>query len=401
MKRSSTPTVLTAIPLLVTPKQVKILNVRIDIKRQIKNACIGEFRKRLKRLRSHPDFQKAILMPKGEERTKTFKEVEEKTGFTLNAMNRFTTEYTQSWMHQHIDSVLAQRIGEEVWKSYEEYRFKGKGKPRFKSKRQASSVEGKSNTGSIMWKNENKDYFDAPILPTTGYYVKWNGLKLPAIIDPKDEVVCWGLTLKVKYSRIVRKVIHGKDRFYVQLIQQGVPYRKPQHTIGKGKVGIDLGPSSVAIVGERKAMLLEFCPGVVKDAKKTRKLQRRTDRQRRANNPDNYNPNGTIKEGPKKWNISKRQKRVEAQLKETDRVLAAHRDSEHGALANKVLTMGDDIRHEKVSIKAWQKRYGRSIVRKAPGSFQSKVDRKAESAGGKISEVSTYKTDRKSTRLNS
>ena len=201
-----------------------------------------------------------------------------------------------------------------------------------------------------------------------------------------------GLTLKVKYCRIVRRVIHGKDRFYVQLIQQGVPYRKPQHTIGKGKVGIDLGPSSVAIVGERKAMLLEFCPSVAKDAKKTRKLQRRTDRQRRANNPDNYNPNGTIKEGPKKWNISKYQKKVEAQLKEADRVLAAHRDSEHGALANKVLTMGDDIRHEKVSIKGWQKRYGKSIGRKAPGSFQSKVDRKAESAGGKTSEVSTYKT---------
>ena len=47
---------------------------------------------------------------------------------------------------------------------------------------------------------------------------------------------------------------------------------------------------------------------------------------------------------------------------------------------------------EKVSVKGWQKLFGKSIGYKAPGYFQSELVRKAESAGGQVLLFSTQKT---------
>jgi hypothetical protein len=69
-------------------------------------------------------------------------------------------------------------------------------------------------------------------------------------------------------------------------------------------------------------------------------FQRQLDRQRRANNPDNYNPNGTVKRGPKVWRKSARQRRSRANLAELQRKQAARRKSLHGQLVNRVLRMG-------------------------------------------------------------
>lgn len=58
------------------------------------------------------------------------------------------------------------------------------------------------------------------------------------------------------------------------------------------------------------------------------------DRQRRANNPDYYNQNGTAKKGKKKWNNSKRYKKTAAKKREIERKQTAHRKSLHGKLVN-------------------------------------------------------------------
>jgi transposase len=47
---------------------------------------------------------------------------------------------------------------------------------------------------------------------------------------------------------------------------------------------------------------------------------------------------------------------------------------------------------EKVSVKAWQKNWGKQIGYKAPGEFQSRLVRKAESAGGRVDKFSCQKT---------
>ena len=42
--------------------------------------------------------------------------------------------------------------------------------------------------------------------------------------------------------------------------------------------------------------------------------------------------------------------------------------------------------------RSFQKLYGKSVNRRAPGLFVSSLRRKAESAGGKVEEFSTYRT---------
>lgn len=54
---------------------------------------------------------------------------------------------------------------------------------------------------------------------------------------------------------------------------------------------------------------------------------------------------------------------------------------------------------ENVSVKAWQKIYGKAISAKSPGFFQSELARKAESAGGQLIKFPTRTTALSQTHL--
>lgn len=68
-------------------------------------------------------------------------------------------------------------------------------------------------------------------------------------------------------------------------------------------------------------------------------------------------------------------------------------------LVNDVLRNGNQIKTENVSVKGWQKRYGKAISAKSPGFFQSELKRKAENAGGSFTKFSTQKTALSQTHL--
>ena len=102
------------------------------------------------------------------------------------------------------------------------------------------------------------------------------------------------------------------------------------------------------------------------------------DRQRRANNPDNYDEQGRVKKGGKKrlqWKESKRYKASRRQHANAERKLAAHRKSLHGKLAHDMVKVGNTIHIEKTSYTGWQKQYGRSIGLRAPGLFVAHLER--------------------------
>lgn len=111
------------------------------------------------------------------------------------------------------------------------------------------------------------------------------------------------------------------------------------------------------------------------------------DRSRRATNPDNYNPDGTIKPGKKTWKFSARYLADRDRLSEMHRRLAGTRKRLHGEMANRVLSMGAVIKTEDVSYKAWQRMFGKSISFRAPGMFVEMLCRKAGNAGGKVNKL--------------
>jgi hypothetical protein len=59
---------------------------------------------------------------------------------------------------------------------------------------------------------------------------------------------------------------------------------------------------------------------------------------------------------------------------------AAYRKSLHGQMVHRVLGMGAVIQTEKLSYRALQQRFGRSVGMRAPGAFVAHLKRKAESA---------------------
>jgi hypothetical protein len=157
-------------------------------------------------------------------------------------------------------------------------------------------------------------------------------------------------------------------------------------------IGLDIGPSSVAVVSEQAVGLEIFAPSVEQPWQATKRLQRKLDRSRRACNPQNYNANGTIKRGVKLvWKQSSRYQKTRNQLQETERKLASARKRDHGELVNKILAQGNVIKTETISHKGFQKNFGRSAKVKASGLFFSHLTRKAESAGGQVVALNTRK----------
>jgi transposase len=120
-------------------------------------------------------------------------------------------------------------------------------------------------------------------------------------------------------------------------------------------------------------------------------LDRQLDRQRRANNPANYDEQGRVKRGRKRWKASKRQRRVQARRREVHRKLAATRKRSHGQLAHRVLALGSTFQLEQLSYRAWQKSYGKSVQLCAPGMFVERLSRLAVSAGGTIVSINAWR----------
>jgi putative transposase len=164
---------------------------------------------------------------------------------------------------------------------------------------------------------------------------------------------------------------------------------------GQGIVGLDLGPSTVAVVADAAARLEPLCAELDPPSAQIRRDQRHLDRQQRANNPDNYLPNGTVKKGRtgrKPWRTSQRQRITHARLADRQRQQAGHRKGLHGRLAHQIVRQGSTFLLEKVSYRAWQRRFGRSVQRRAPGMFVQILTRLAASAGGTVHMIPTRST---------
>ena len=174
--------------------------------------------------------------------------------------------------------------------------------------------------------------------------------------------------------------------------------RKLIRAVLRGRDGGNTYPATrpLAIVPcEGKADLVTFCEELAPNTRKKRRLQRKMDRQRRANNPENYDEKGRVKKhGTTRLSFreSKRYKASRRQHAHTERRLAAHRKALHGKLAHDIVAVGKTITMEKTSFKGWQKQYGRSIGLRAPGMFVAHLTRIVAKTGGTLREVSASHT---------
>lgn len=401
MKKITTPTYLLELPLSVDAGQARRLRAHFEAARCLYNALLGEALNRLRLMRADPAWQAARAIPKArkQERKEVFSRLRQAYGFSEYALHAFAKTANCTWIADHIDSMMAQTLATRAYRAANRVCLGEAKHVRFKSKgRGLDSVENK-------WKKSGLRFLLQPPEEGNHGWLLWGKDRLPALIDWHDPVVHHGLTHPIKYVRLVRRKAsspnaQGADvqgyRYYVQLILEGIPHHKPKHTVGTDVIGLDLGPSTIAIVPrEGEARLLPLCEELTPDARAKRRLQRKLDRQRHANNPQNFDEQGRIKKRGKQrlvWKNSNGYLATRRRLAHKERKLAAHRKSLHGRLAHEIVRMGNTIHTEKLSYKAWQKQFGKSVGHAAPGMLIDHLRRTVASTGGTLTEFFTRST---------
>lgn len=382
MPKTSTPSFILELPLRVMPEAGRVLCGRLEAARRLYNSVLHDALHRLDRMRESTEWQAANRLPKGPERTAAFKSCAKQFKHSeYDCQARAIHHKNAAKLQDCLGSHETQKIGSRVWAAVKDYQFGDRGRPRFKGQaRPLHSIESKTNAAGIRWNQKVQA-------------VLWGGLALPALVPSltKDPYVHECLAQPTKYCRVVWRMQRGVRRWFVQLIQEGLPSAKYSFN-SKGKtVGLDIGPSTIAVVADGAVALQVFAPSVEQPWAEIRKLQRAQDRSRRAMNPDNYNADGTAKTKPTSWNKSTRYLKRQAEIAELERKLAEGRKSDHGQMANRILSLGLIVKTEKLSYTSFQKNFGRSTKVRAPGMFIELLTRKAERAGGSMVQLNTRK----------
>ncbi|MGB3204245.1 MAG: transposase [Crinalium sp.] len=409
MAKSKTSSFITEIPLIVDSKQESELSSRFQAARQLYNACLSEAMTRMELVRKSEIYQTAKKLPREQKKQRSTMFSEAKTlykysDYELQAYATLVSNKSK-WIADKIDSNTQQTIATRAFRASEKVFLGLAKKVRFKIVSRFRSVEGKTNKQGLRWSYNQ---------------LIWGKLKLNPIVDESNLVIQHGLTCRVKYVRLLWKEINGKRRWFIQLINEGVPYQKQQNYISNGLVGLDLNISNIAFVGGNHAGLLPFADKVPNFRKEITELQRKMQRSQRVNNPNNYESDfltkkgrktvvkkGKVKKGSRNWNKSKSYKKAAQKKRELERRKTVYAKSQNLKSVNEILRHGNVIKTEKVSVKGWQKRYGQAISAKSPGFVQSELKRKAVgeacakriNAGGQFITFSTQKNALSQTHL--
>ena len=369
-----------------------VLDKRLDIGRQIYNVCLNELFKRYRTMKQSKIYQKTLKMGKSKERNKQFRKINKDFGLTEYSLHDFVKPM-QHHFKKNIDSQACQKIASRCFDAFEDKIYNQGIKVKFKRYGTFNSLEGKSNGTGIKYR---------------GQRLKWNKLDIPILIKKKDDYAKEALKNKIKYCRILRKTIRGKDKYYIQLVLDGIPPKK-ERTTKNQKVGLDIGTSTIAIVSNETVKLLELAPKIDILENKKRILLRKLDRQRRSNNPENFHTNGTIKKGVKlKWNNSNKYLKTKLKLKEIMRKQKVLRKQSHEKLANYIISLGSKVYVEDMNFKGLQKRakkttvnkktgkinkkkrFGKSLANKAPAKLIEIINRKLNYIEEKIIKINTW-----------
>ena len=393
-------------PLKTEKYQEDILDKRFEIGRQIYNSLVNITQKRYREMVKTKKYRSLISQLSGDKRRdkpiwEQINDIRKQFGMSEYS---FYCDIKQLQHHfsDNIDSLTARSIASNLWRAYEKLFFGNGNKIHYKKYSTLNSLEGKSNSTGIRFKN------DAII---------WNGLKIYVVIDYDNYYENQALKSEIAYCRIVRKFVRKKYKYYVQITFKGTPPIKVdnetgevKHCIGEGDVGIDIGTSTIAYSSATDVKILELADKVQSIENQKRRLLKKMDRSRRATNPNNYNEDGTIKKQCNKkmvWNKSNHYVKYQNQLKELYRKQADVRKYQHECLANQIISLGDNIYVEKMNFSGLakkstktekndkgrfkrKKRFGKSIANRAPAMLLSIIDRKLSYYDKSLIKIDTW-----------
>lgn len=425
------------LPLYPEPYQLDVMEKRFRIFEELKRSLFYvELRKlkNLERTRAYRELQQQIR--------DEYKKQDSQSAKKLKALNarrnemlkeaglyqyRFQEDIKPMRAHfeTHVYSSMAIAMADDVWKAFEKY-LHGSGRQVHGVRRGSlSSVSGKGQwhedkqsqallglvyrDGKLSWSGGGKKYRpdkDGQPGKRKDTREKKHTLEI-RVAEPRTEYEREMLKKRICYCRIVRKWMKTRYKYYVQFVLDGNAYAKERVPV-PGRVGIDIGPQSAAIVSENRAMLVELAERVDANDKKLHECQRRMDASRRSMNPENFRADGTVKSRRFRWKNSRHYLKLAGQARELQRKNADIRRYAHYCLANEVLRMGSEVYVENMDFRALQKRskkteknekgrfkrkkrFGKSLANKAPAMFLTILDNKLKSlCGTELHRVDTW-----------
>ena len=433
MNRSNGPTYNFALPLKTTKKDDTKLTHRLHVSNCIYNAVRDRAVKIINKLWADKEYDElAHKKDKTKEDKERLEAIRKEYGFTEFDMNKYAAKLRHNYPNS-VDVHEAQNQAHAAFLAAEKYLYGKGGEPERRHLNDPKAMTGKMPDRGIIFKEEKKGKGKDP--DKTEYKVKWNGLDMKPEIARNNLYVAKALMDETKYASIVGDDYRGRIHWSVRIYKKGIPpqeAKKHPERIGKGRVGIDLSqsvmftcspeggpkledldpndriyPPDGAHLSEKRPWK-EYRRPIMPEREK-RIQQRKMNRSSRANNPQNYNEDGTIKRLPKGekrvWNDSNTYKKTRGKYHDNARKERLHRHQGHCVLAKDIIQKGDDIIAEKTDYRALarrakkttvnpkngrynsKKRHGKTIGQYAPGELRSLINQKLGYFGKSIYEI--------------
>ena len=373
-------------------KMKKELNKRLQKGAVVYSETLKELLSRERKLKRDPLYKKAYKLEKGKERNAILNELDKKYNLSqFGAVAIANKKRKDLCLEGYIPNKVAQCLGDRAYLAFKKKHFVVNNTSKVIRPKMIDSLVSLADT-EIRIKN-GKVYY--------GVTGKWKThlLEIP-VVYKNDEYEQEILRGKIIQNRILKKIQNGKEHFYLQMILRAeVAPRKYDTSDMFGNVGIDIGTSTVAVSSYYETKLEELAPGIDRKEKEIARLQRKLDRQRRANNPQNYNEDGTIVRGKKTWTYSKKYYQTKNKLRKLKTKQAETRTLSHKTLANEIVGLGDRFVVEQMSFAGLQKRaketkvnektnkiqskkrFGATIGHRAPATLISLIEQKCKSQG--------------------
>ena len=424
MGRASTPSFVLAVKLDTEHDSAlaALCRAKENTGRTLYNLTLGIALKNYHKLQADPRFRRLLNekrdaakdSPKYKELTAELGGLETKYGLTEYDLQ--TLARVQGRIYQNnLCSKECEAIGARVFHTIRRLRFGDARRVRFRSARYPFTVPHKTNKCGLHIKAHTRELL-------------FGRRSFPLPVPVQDEYLNYCLDhCKVKYCMLVSKTKGGSRRYYLYIVfagpkplspgqqkvqerikaleqETGLPYKDI-------RVGLDAGISTLAAVNPQQAMLCDLIdPSLEKQLQKIRTLQQALDRSRRANNPDNYNADGTAKprKEQKPWVKSKRCLKLEYKLIKLQQHAALKRREHQRSLALQTVSMGGKIFVEDMKFKALakrstketelnpetgkcrrKKRFGSSVFKAAPGQLLRFIKELAPLYGGQVYTVNS------------
>ena len=344
---------------------LKQINIKIQALESIKEYSYKEAKAYFSELEKE---KKDILTARNE----LYKE----KGLTEYGVGALAIQYASKYDHLIPSNLASITVGGRLWSAYQKMLFSNGETVHYSKIKDFNSLTTNGKSGIRVLKDQKGIY-----LILSNKKAKTAKSKIQKIYLGKAETDYDDYFLReiekniedkeykaLKLIRIIRRYekSHANNlnpHFYVQFTLEAEPYFKKDkngnelHKVNSGKVVLNLWRNYLVAINDKEIKTYDLAKGQEEYDEEKADLQRRLDENRRKNNPDNFNDDGTIKRGIKlTWITDNEYKRLSSQLRELQRKRSVNNKLLKRKIVWELLSMGNNFTTYSINLEAKRKK---------------------------------------------